>query len=118
MPLKRPDDNHGLPTVLVAHDDPELRSNLSDRLREDGYDVLEADDVPSLVEMVLTQTRPLHLLTDPSAEKRTWAIRLRNHRRNMVVWFVDRPHPELPSDVLTPEIALATIREFFKRSRG
>jgi len=31
---------------------------------------------------------------------------------------VDRPHPELTSDVLTPEIALAKIREFFNRSGG
>lgn len=118
MPSKRPDDNHHLPTVLVVHNDTELRSALACSLRQDGFGVIEADDLPGLVEIVLTQTRPLHLLTDPSAGKRIWAGRLKNHRPNMVVWFVDRPHPELPLDVLTPEIALATIREFFSRPSG
>ena len=110
--------NQHLPTVLVAHDDTELRSALVDSLRHDGYGVLEADDLPSMVETILTQTRPLHLLTDPSTAKRTWARRLKNHRPNMVVWFVERHHHESASDVLTPEHALAAIREFFNRSRG
>ena len=111
------DDLH-YPTVVVAHNDAELRSTLADRLRQDGYNVLEADDLPSMVEIVLTQTRPLHLLTDPSTDTRTWAKRLKHHRPEMIVWFVDRPHLELPSDVLTPEIALTTVRGFLNRFRG
>jgi CheY-like chemotaxis protein len=118
MPLKPVNDHHRRPTLLVAHDDAVLRSALAHSLRQEGHDVLEADDLPSLVEIVLTQTRPVHLLINASTEMRFWARRLKNHRPNMVVWFVERPHPEFPSDVLTPEIALATIREFLNRFRG
>ena len=118
MPSKLLDANHGDAAVLVAHDDTVLRSALANTLRQDGYNVLEADDLPSIAEIVLTQTRPVHVLADPSDDKRLWATRLTNHRPNMVVWFVERHHPDLPSDVLTPEIALATIREFFNGSRG
>ena len=110
--------NQHSPVVLVAHDDPELRSALADSLRQDGFGVIEAGDLPSMVEIVLTQTRPLHLLTDPSPEKRTCARRLKNHRPNMAVWFVDRPHPELPSDVLTLKLPWQQSESSFNRSSG
>ena len=60
MPSKRPDDNRRQPTTLVVHNDTELRSALADGLRHDGYDVLEAHDLPSFVEISsdANQTRP------------------------------------------------------------
>jgi CheY-like chemotaxis protein len=119
MPSTLSHDPNRRPTLLVVHNDAELRSALADSLlRQDGYDVLEAADLPSMVEIVLTQTRPVHLLIGSSADKRIWANRIKHHLPEMMIWFVDRPHPELPSDVLTPEIALATVREFFDRFRG
>src|SRR5215471_17008270 len=77
-------------TVLVAHEDTELRRRLISDLNQGTYNVLEAPDLPSMIEIVLTQTKPIHvLLTDASTDKRQWASRLKSHRPKMTVWFVE-----------------------------
>jgi hypothetical protein len=116
MAPKRPKESHGLPTILVAHEDNETRSTLAKSLRHYGIHVLEADDLPSMVEIVLTQTRPIHLLIDDSPDKRTWATRLTSHRPKMKVWLVARYRHEVRPDALTPEVALQTVRNFLAQS--
>ena len=110
--------NCGLQTVLVAVDDAETRRTLVDGLRQDDRNILEAPDLPSMVEAVLTQSKPIHLLLiDVGTDKRTWATRLMNHRQKMIVFLVaEHQDGQLP-DVLTPTLALSAVRAFFK-SRG
>jgi hypothetical protein len=96
--------------------DNQTRSTLAASLRQYGIHVLEADDLPDMVEIVLTQTRPIHLLIDDSPDKRIWATRLTRHRPKMNVWFVARYQHELSPDALTPEVALKTVRTFLAQS--
>lgn len=107
--------NHGYPTVLVAIDDAEARSTLLEGLRQDDYSILEAPDLPGMIEVVLTQSKPIHLLlVDVGTEKRQWAKRLKNHRPHMVVIVVAANQNEQDPDVLTPELALVAVHGFFR----
>jgi DNA-binding response OmpR family regulator len=116
MGSKVSEAKHGYPTVLVAIDDNETRRTLVDNLSQDDYNILEAPDLPSMIETVLTESRPIHLLViDPSTEKRSWATRLKNRRREMTVLLVARRQEGQLPDVLNPTLALTTIRTFFKR---
>jgi len=109
------EEQHAFPTIVVAHEDGEIRRALIDNLSQ--YNVLEAKDVPTLVEIVLTQSRPLHvLLTDASPEKRHWVARLQQRRRKMLVWYVERSQGVNASDVLSPEVALMNVRELFEKN--
>jgi CheY-like chemotaxis protein len=113
------EQNHASITILVAHDDTELRCALVDQVRGEGYHVFESPDLPTMIETVLTQTRPIHLvLTDASTDKRYWAARLQNHRPKMVVWFVESWQEAEISDILTPELVLTKVREFFDGRQG
>jgi DNA-binding response OmpR family regulator len=71
--------NQGSHTILVAHDDTELRRTLIEDLRRGEYTVFEAPDLPTMIEIVLTQDKSIHLvLTDTSTDKRSWAARYRS----------------------------------------
>jgi DNA-binding response OmpR family regulator len=103
------------PTVLVAVDDAEARRTLVDGLRQDDYNILEAPDLATMVEGVLTHATPIHLLlVDAGTEKLQWATRLKNHRQRMTVFVVAVHQQELDRDVLTPERALAAVQGFFR----
>jgi hypothetical protein len=108
---------HRHPTVLLALDDNEMRSALSNDLPRHDYVVLEAPDVPSMVEVVLTQTRPIDvLLIDEGMEKQKWAARLRSFRRAMTVLCISNHHEVGLPDVLNPKSAISTIRTFLAKS--
>jgi CheY-like chemotaxis protein len=118
MASKRSEEKGGFPTILVAEEDVELRSALSHSLRQDGYLVLEAHDVPSALGIALVHSRPIHLLLiDVSMDNHTLAALLQQYRPEMRVLFVTRhPHEGL-KDALAPETALAKVRAFFKSSK-
>ena len=104
---------HGYPTILIAIDDPETRRSMVDGLCQQDYNILEAPDLISMVVAVLTQSRTVLLLIDENTEKRIWALRLKNHKREMIVLPVaEHQHTEDP-DVLTPKLALVTVRNLF-----
>ena len=115
--MKPSERNNGSRTIVVAHDDAGLRQTLIEYLRDGKYNVFEAPDLPTMVEVVLTQTRPIDLLlTDTSMEKRSWARRLQNHRPMMTVWFVENWQDSEIPDVLTPEVVPTKVRAFFASS--
>jgi DNA-binding response OmpR family regulator len=69
---------------LVAEEDDELRSALSNSLRQDGYLVLEAHDVPSVLGIARVHSRPIHLLLiDVSIDNHTLAALRKPYRPEM-----------------------------------
>jgi hypothetical protein len=52
----------GFPTVLIAEDDEGLDSILGHRMREQGYNVIEAHGWANVLHFVTTHSRPIHLL--------------------------------------------------------
>ena len=62
------------PTVIVTGDDSELRSDLVNLLRLEGYHVLEAHDAGDAFHIAIVHSRPIHLiLMDLSMEgPRLW----------------------------------------------
>ena len=78
------------PTVLVAHDDEDVRSTLVDCLQRSGFHVLEADDWAHVLYWVRVHSRPIHLvLADVS--KAELMPKLKTHRPEMQVVFVKEP---------------------------
>jgi CheY-like chemotaxis protein len=104
----------GHPTVLVAEDDMNRHTLLASSLRQEGYLVLEAHDCAGILDIIRTHSRAIHLLLiNASTNNRTVADRLKGFRPEMRVLFVGQPQHEAVSDVVTPETALAKVREFF-----
>src|SRR5262249_49889484 len=101
-------------TVVVAHENAELQRILVDNLRQ--FNVLEANDVTSLVEILLTQTRRLDvLLADTSPDKQRWIARLHQRRPKMLVWYV-KHLDEADALGVTPEVAVMNVRELSKKN--
>jgi CheY-like chemotaxis protein len=106
----------GYPTVIVTEENNDSREVLVDALRREGYLVLEAHNSPSALDIVRTHSRPIHLLLiNENADHRILAHELQEYRREMNVLFVGQPQHKTLSDVLTPEMALAKARAFFRK---
>ena len=110
----RPEEKQHFPTVLVVEADDELRSTLVDRIRQEGYLVLEAPDRGTALHIARIHSRHIHLLViGESTYERNWTANLERYRPKMrVIIFAAHPK-ETHSDALAPESVLPKIREFF-----
>jgi CheY-like chemotaxis protein len=109
----------GHPTVLVAENDPERRDALVSSLRQDDYLVLEAHDRPGILDIVTTHSRPIHLLLlNTGINSCALGDRLKKLRPRMHILFVGQFDGQARSQALTPEIALASIRAFFRNPKA
>jgi hypothetical protein len=81
---------HGFPTVLVARDDNGLNGPLVDRLRREGYNVLEAHDWADVFHFVSVHSRPIHLLLANVIMEAHVPI-LKEHRSELQVLLVKKP---------------------------
>jgi hypothetical protein len=113
------EEYESFPTIPMAENDEELRYGLAQRLRHDGYLVLEAEDMPGVLSVALVHSRPIHLLLmDPSMESRTLAATLEKYRPEMRVWFVKRHPHESRQDALPLETVLERVQVFFQSKNG
>jgi len=99
-----------LPAVLVAGRD-ELRSRLVSNLESDGYIVLEAGNEAEALHVVISQTRPIHiLLADVDMNGHNLAVVLSRYRPEMQTFFVAAC---AVVDAFDPPSAVANIRRTF-----
>lgn len=111
---KRIEEQEAFPTILIAAD-AGSRHALARSLRLDGYLVFEASDEAEALFLVVSQSRPIHvLLADANIEGRKLARTLKLYRREMQEIFVTLNPKQSLSDGLNPEVAVARIRERLK----
>jgi signal transduction histidine kinase len=129
-----PHDPGGHETILIAEDEPAVRSVTSEYLRDAGYRILEAGDGAEALELALSFDGPIDLLlTDvvmPKIGGPELADRIVSARPNTAVLFVTGYALDLPVEdpdptrhrVLQKPYSLvelgATIRGILDRSRG
>lgn len=104
---------HDHPTVLVAVEDAELRRALVQGLRQDGYLVLEAADARGVLDTVRTHSRSIHLMLLHVSIGHKLKSAISPYRPKAKILFFSDEGKEQLQDVLTPEIALTKVREFF-----
>lgn len=81
---------HSYPTVIVALEDEGWPCPLGERLRREGYNVLEAHDWSNVFDFVKIHSRPIHLLlADVSMDARVPI--LKQYRSELQVLFVTKP---------------------------
>jgi len=105
MPNRRSD----IPTILVIGDDMELRGVLAERLRGEGYLVLEADDGTDAITVVRTHSRAIHLLIDLSLKDTMLANTVKGYRPKIQALYLTK---DLPL-----QLVLEKVRAFFNESQ-
>jgi hypothetical protein len=95
------------PTVLVFG----LDRTMVSAIRDGRYNVLEAYTQTDLMDVVLYHSRPIHLLLiDMSVDNRSLTARLKSYRPTMRMIFVGN---DMTPDVVTPELVVGTVNQFF-----
>jgi DNA-binding response OmpR family regulator len=103
------------PTVLVAVEETESRGALVQKLRQDGYLVLEAADSTGTLNLVRTHSRPIQvILLSATLNRSVLRAALKQYRPHSSVLVMSENNNERVVDVLTSEVALTKIRELFK----
>jgi hypothetical protein len=101
---ERPEKWDCSPTILVAGNHA-MRQALVERLRLDGYLVLEAPDGDEALRILVAQSRRIHiLLTNVSTDGSSLAATLNTYRPEMRALFFEGD----------PEYVLGKIREILK----
>jgi CheY-like chemotaxis protein len=113
-PLEKPE---AYPSILVAAEE-DVRKVLLSRLEPDGYLVFEAENEAEALQIVIGQSRPIHiLLADVRMNGQNLAAALEPYRPEMVAVFVTAL-PDAISNILDPDKAAAKVRELLKAPRG
>jgi hypothetical protein len=107
--------SHEYPTVLVAVEGTELRNALLQRLQQDGYLVLEAADSAAALHIGRTHSRPIHIKIIPVSMDHELMSAVKQYRPKIKILLFAEHNEEPLQDVLTPETALAKIREYFNQ---
>ncbi|HTP34735.1 MAG TPA: hypothetical protein VMJ75_21300 [Candidatus Acidoferrales bacterium] len=89
--MNDPTTSGGFPTLLLAELDEKVCAALSLKLRDEGYNVLEAPDWDSALRFIRTHSRPIHFLLANGMRAGTEvAETLKPYRPDMRVLFVSQ----------------------------
>jgi CheY-like chemotaxis protein len=111
--LKCLEKRDGFPTILVAAENG-LRQRLVRTLAADGYLVLDARNEVEALHIVISHSRPIHILfADVNMNGYDLARTLKSYRPEMRALFVT-VHSQGLSDSLDPETTLAKVRQLLK----
>jgi CheY-like chemotaxis protein len=103
-----------LPTILIATE-AEWSHPLAHMLQLDGYVAFEASGEAEALVVVISQSRPIHiLLVDDNIDGQQLARTLKLYRREMQVLFITANSQQSFSDGLHPQIALAKVRKMLE----
>jgi len=105
----------GFPTLLLAELDEKISAALSLRLRDEGYNVLEAPDWSSALRFIKTHSRPIHFLLANGMRAGTEvAENLKPFRPDMRVLFVSQHPLEDPPKVFDTDSVLKEVNTLLK----
>ena len=111
--MKRVDEQETIPTVLVIAQDGLLQA-LVRSLTLEGYVVLSAKNEVEAVGVVISQSRPIHiLLADVNINGYRLARALKQYRPEMQALFIST-HPQQSSDVLDVRTAVPRVRQLLR----
>lgn len=113
-----PVEKHAHPTVLVAVEDEVLRSGLVSNLRQLGCLVLEAEMAVRAIEVVISHSRPIHVLViDKDLDDVGLMGTLRPYRPQMNILLVRAVSNRGEPDALAVDAALVKIKELLDLPR-
>lgn len=107
-----PQTGEAFPTVLIAAGSAGLRQSLTNQLRQDPCNILQADCAERLWHTIVNHSRPIHvLLLETGLEGPDFAEMAKQYRPGMKILFVAKSPTESQPRALTAAAAAAQARE-------
>jgi CheY-like chemotaxis protein len=114
----QPGTRESFPTVLIAAENPEMRQSLTNHLRRDPCNVLQADSPARLWHAIVNHSRPIHvLLLEMDLEGPDFVEMARQYRPAMQILLVAKHSDQSQPGALPVGAAVAQARELLKSQK-